>query len=100
MKAPTPLRAPQPFPAKPGGSSVRSSSEGSKVSYEANAHRRAPNWQLSSAIVFALLRERHFEIDTIPKPGGLDSGGPRGRLSVRSLSDFCPELVRPLSGAF
>jgi hypothetical protein len=60
---------------------------------------RAPKWQLSVAIGFALLRERHFEIDTIPKPRGLGSGGPRSGLSVRSLSDFCPDLVRRLSGA-
>jgi len=55
-------------------------------------------WQLSVANGFALLRERYLEIDTIPKPVGLGSGGPRRGLSVRSLSGFCPELVRPLSG--
>jgi hypothetical protein len=59
---------------------------------------RAKKWQLSVANGFALLRERYLEIDTIPKPVGLGSGGPLGGLSVRLLSGFCPELVRPLSG--
>ena len=61
---------------------------------------RASKWQLSVATGFALLRERHSDIDTIPKPGGLGPGGPRRGLSVRSLSGFCPGFVRPLSGAF
>jgi hypothetical protein len=60
---------------------------------------RAQKWQLSLANDSALLRERYFEIDTIPKPGGLGSAGPRSALPVRSLSGFCPELVRVLSGA-
>jgi hypothetical protein len=60
--------------------------------------RCATKWQLRLAAGFALLRERHSDIDTIPKPGGLDLVGPRSGLSVRSLSGFCPELVRPLSG--
>jgi hypothetical protein len=60
---------------------------------------RASKLQLSLTNVFALLRERYLEIDTIPKPGGLGSGGPRSGLSIRLLSGFCPELVRPLSGA-
>jgi hypothetical protein len=59
---------------------------------------RAKKWQLSLANDFALLRERCFQIDTIPKPVGLRSGGPRSGFSVRLLSGFCPELVRPLSG--
>ena len=59
---------------------------------------RAQKWQLSLANDSALLRERYFEIDTIPKPVGLGSGGPRSWLCVRLLSGFCPELVRPLSG--
>jgi hypothetical protein len=49
--------------------------------------------------VFALFRERSFQKDTIPKPGGLGSGGSRCGLSVRSLSGFCPVSVRVLSGA-
>jgi hypothetical protein len=59
----------------------------------------ASKWQLSVAPGFALLRERHSDIDTIPKPGGLGSGDARSGLSVRSLSGFCPEIVRVLSGA-
>jgi hypothetical protein len=43
---------------------------------------------------FSCLRELHLKVDTIPKPCGFGSGGPRGGLSVRSLSGFCPELVR------
>ena len=46
---------------------------------------------MSVATGFALLRERHSEIDTIPKPGGLGSGGPR-------CAAFCPVVVRLLSG--
>jgi hypothetical protein len=60
---------------------------------------RAQKWQLSLANDSALLRERYFEIDTIPKPGGLGPAGPRSALPVRSLSGFYPELVRVLSGA-
>ena len=56
--------------------------------------KRASKWQLSLANGFALLRERYFEIDTIPKPRGLGSGGPRSGLSVR----FCPAFVQLLSG--
>jgi hypothetical protein len=51
------------------------------------------------ANVFALSRERSFQKDTIPKPGGLGSSGPLSGLSVRSMSGVCPELVRLLSGA-
>ena len=61
---------------------------------------RVSKWQLSIVTGCALLRERHSDIDTIPKPGGLGPGGPRCGLSVRSLSGLCPEFVRPLSGAF
>jgi hypothetical protein len=53
---------------------------------------------MSFLVGFAGSRELDLEIDTIPKPGGLGSGGPRSALSVRLLSGFCPELVRPLSG--
>jgi len=55
-------------------------------------------WRFELANVFALVRERSFQKDTIPKPRGLGSGGPRCGLSVRPLSGFCPDLVRPLSG--
>jgi hypothetical protein len=61
--------------------------------------KSALKWQLSVATVFALLRARYFQIDTIPKPGGLGSSGSRSGLPVRSLSGFCPEFVRLLSGA-
>jgi hypothetical protein len=61
---------------------------------------RASKWQSRLANVFALLRERYLEIDTIPKPSGLGSGDPRGGLYVRLLSGFlsgaCPALVRRL----
>jgi hypothetical protein len=56
-------------------------------------------WRFELASVFALFRERSFRKDTIPKPGGLGFGGPRRGLCVRWLSGFCPERVRPLSGA-
>ena len=69
------------------------------MSYEANAHQTCSEWQLSVANVFAVLRERYLKMDTIPKPRGLGSGGPLRGLSVRPLSGFCPECVRPLSGA-
>ena len=60
---------------------------------------RATKWQFRVAAVFALLRERYLKLDTIPKPGGLGSGETRSGLSVRSLSGFCPEIVRVLAGA-
>jgi len=55
---------------------------------------RAWKCQLSVANGFALLRERYLEIDTIPKPVGLGSGGPRSGLFVRLLSGACPAFVR------
>ena len=58
---------------------------------------RAQKWQLSLANDSALLRERYFEIDTIPKPGGLGSGGPLSGLSVPALSHICPTFVPVLS---
>jgi hypothetical protein len=45
------------------------------------------------ANVFALFRERSFQKDTIPKPGGLCSGGPLSWLSVPALSHICPGFV-------
>jgi hypothetical protein len=38
--------------------------------------RRAPKWQLSVATVFARLRERCLELDTVPKPLGFGSLSP------------------------
>ena len=58
---------------------------------------RASKWQSNVADPFALLRERHFEIDTIPKPGGLGSGGPLSGLSVPVLSRISPTFVPVLS---
>ena len=59
-------------------------------------------WRFELASVFALLRERSFQKDTIPKPGGLGSSGPLSRPSVPALSTFvlllsrfCPTLVQP-----
>jgi hypothetical protein len=56
-------------------------------------------WRFELASVFALFRERSFQKDTIPKPGGLGFARAQSARSVRSLSGFCPERVRPLSGA-
>ena len=61
--------------------------------------KRAPKWQFEVAMVFALLRERCFEIDTIPKPRGLGSGELHRGSAVRCLSGICPVSVRVLSGA-
>jgi hypothetical protein len=58
----------------------------------------AQKWQLSLAKGFALHRERYLEIDTIPKPCGLGFGSAQSVRSVRLMSGFCPELVRPMSG--
>ena len=50
-------------------------------------------WRFELASVFALFRERSFQKDTIPNPGGLGSGGPLSRLSVPALSHICPGFV-------
>jgi hypothetical protein len=54
-------------------------------------------WYFELANVFALSRERCFQKDTIPKPGGLGSGGPLSGLSVPALSHICPAFVPVLS---
>jgi len=54
-------------------------------------------WRFAMASVFALFRERSFQKDTIPKPGGLASGGPLSGLSVPALSHICPTFVQVLS---
>ena len=54
-------------------------------------------WRFELASVFALFRERSFQIDTIPKPGGLGSGGPKSGRSVPALSHICPTFVPVLS---
>ena len=56
-------------------------------------------WCFGLANVFALFRERCFQKDTIPKPGGLGSSAMHGGLAVRCLSGACPGFVRDLSGA-
>jgi hypothetical protein len=50
-------------------------------------------WCFVLANVFALFRERSFQKDTIPKPGGLGSSGPLSGLSVPVLSHLCPGFV-------
>ena len=54
-------------------------------------------WHFELANVFALIRERCFQKDTIPKPGGLGSGGPLSGRSVPALSHICPTFVPVLS---
>jgi hypothetical protein len=54
-------------------------------------------WRFELASVFALFREHCFQKDTIPKPGGLGSGGPLSGLSVPVLSHICPIFVPVLS---
>jgi hypothetical protein len=53
----------------------------------------ALEWRFEPVNVFALYRERGFQKDTIPKPGGLGSGGPLSWLSVPALSHICPGFV-------
>jgi hypothetical protein len=57
------------------------------------------DWRFELASVYALIRERSFQKDTIPKPGGLGSGRAEGGFAVRYLSGACPVSVRDLSGA-
>ena len=55
-------------------------------------------WRFELASVFALFRERSFQKDTIPKPGGLGSGGTLSGLSVQLSSrivHLCPGFVQP-----
>ena len=59
--------------------------------------KRAPKWHFDVAMVFALLRERCFEIDTIPKPGGLGFASAHCARSVPALSHICPTFVPVLS---
>jgi hypothetical protein len=56
-------------------------------------------WHFEWANVFALFRERRFQKDTIPKPGGLGSGELHRGSAVQCLSGICPVSVRVLSGA-
>ena len=54
-------------------------------------------WRFEPVSVYALFRERSFQKDTIPKPGGLGSGGPLSGLSFPALSHICPTFVPVLS---
>ena len=54
-------------------------------------------WCFELTNIFALFRERSFQKDTIPKPGGLGSGGPQSGRSVPALSHICPTFVPVLS---
>ena len=54
-------------------------------------------WRFELASVFALFRERSFQKDTIPKPGGLGSRGTLSGLSVPALSHICSTFVPVLS---
>ena len=54
-------------------------------------------WRFESANVFALFRERCLQIDTIPKPSGLGSGGALSGLPVPVLSRIRPTFVPVLS---
>lgn len=62
-------------------------------------------WRFEPANIFAPLRERSFQKDTIPKPRGLDSGGPRGTrfigsafteysMNIRRLSNACSMMLQ------
>ena len=57
-------------------------------------------WHFELANVFALFRERSFQKDTIPKPGGLGSEGPLSGLYVPVLSHTCPTFVPVLSRCY
>ncbi len=54
-------------------------------------------WRFELASVFALFRERSFQKDTIPKPGGLGSSGTLSEPSVPALSHIRPTFVPVLS---
>ena len=54
-------------------------------------------WCFELASVFALFRERGFQKDTIPKPGGLGFASAHCARSVPALSHICPTFVPVLS---
>ena len=64
----------------------------------------ASEWRFELANLLAPLRERNFQTDTIPKPGGLVSGGSQSglavQLSIQDLSSFCPGFVQLWSSLF
>jgi hypothetical protein len=62
-------------------------------------------WRFELANIFAPLRERYLKLDTIPKPRGLDSDGPRGTrfigsafieysMNIRRLSNACSMMLQ------
>jgi hypothetical protein len=54
-------------------------------------------WRFEVANVFALFRERSFQKDTIPKPGGLGFASALRVVAVQLLSSICPPFVPVLS---
>ena len=54
-------------------------------------------WRFELASVFALFRERGFQKDTIPKPGGLGFASAFRGVAVQLLSSICPAFVPVLS---
>ena len=54
-------------------------------------------WCFELTNIFALFRERSFQKDTIPKPGGLGSANSLSGRSVPALSHICPTFVPVLS---
>jgi hypothetical protein len=57
----------------------------------------ASEWHFGLANVFAPLRERNLQIDTIPKPRGLGSANSLRALAVQPSSSICPTSVPVLS---
>jgi hypothetical protein len=53
----------------------------------------ASDWRFELENDSAPLRERSFEIDTIPKPGGLGFASASRGVDVQLLSSFCPGYV-------
>ena len=54
-------------------------------------------WRFELASVFALFRERSFQKDTIPKPGGLGFASALRVVAVQLPSSICPPFVPVLS---
>jgi hypothetical protein len=59
--------------------------------------KRGPKWRLRLATALALLRERNFQMDTIPKPGGLGFASALRTVAVQLSSSICPAFVPVLS---
>jgi hypothetical protein len=55
-------------------------------------------WRCELANVFALFRERSFQIDTIPKPGGLGFESALRVVAVQLLSRIRPGFAHLLPG--